>query len=343
MKNERYFELDFLRFLAALAVLFFHYSFRMWNMDGGGDIEYPILSVFSKYGYLGVDVFFIISGFVILMSAEGRTPNQFLISRFVRLFPAYWFCVIMLFFFAILWPVSPYEVSIFDFLVNLTMLQNLFGLPHVSGVFWTIVIEVHFYFFVYLIIRTNQLNKLNYILFFWLSLSISCDYGLFPDVVNKLVISGWSHYFIAGSIFYLIRTKGLSLFKLLMLALCFWEALRHGYWYVSSKEILSGVEYEPIVVMLFLGATFLFFTFVSLNKIPGNYSRLAKLGVLTYPLYLIHGLIGQTLLRDGILYFDKYLLLITVSMLMVIVSYLIQKFIERKYAPILKKKLIQIF
>ena len=62
MDKERYYELDFLRFIAAFSVLLFHYVFRIWNLDGSGALEYPLLSTFSKYGYLGVDAFFMISG-----------------------------------------------------------------------------------------------------------------------------------------------------------------------------------------------------------------------------------------------------------------------------------------
>ena len=53
--RERFYELDFLRFAAAIAVLLFHYVFRIWNLDGSGTLAYPLLSGFSKYGYLGVD------------------------------------------------------------------------------------------------------------------------------------------------------------------------------------------------------------------------------------------------------------------------------------------------
>ena len=56
-------------------------------------IAFPEISVVSRYGYLGVDMFFTISGFVVLLSAWGRRPRDFVISRVVRLYPAFWTAV----------------------------------------------------------------------------------------------------------------------------------------------------------------------------------------------------------------------------------------------------------
>ena len=74
---RRLHSLDALRGLAALGVVAYHY------------LDQP-----AYYGLLGVELFFIISGFVILMTLE-RVPSllQFAIGRAARLYPAYWFSV----------------------------------------------------------------------------------------------------------------------------------------------------------------------------------------------------------------------------------------------------------
>ncbi|MDD5250387.1 MAG: hypothetical protein PHY45_15495, partial [Rhodocyclaceae bacterium] len=51
-------EIDLLRFVAALSVVFFHYSFRGYAADAMSVMPYPLLAPFSKYGYLGVELFF---------------------------------------------------------------------------------------------------------------------------------------------------------------------------------------------------------------------------------------------------------------------------------------------
>lgn len=91
---ERVGILDGMRFCAAMVVLLFHFAFRSWtSADIPTVVNYGLLGDISKYGYLGVDLFFMISGFVILMSAEGRTATAFVRSRAIRLYPAYWFSV----------------------------------------------------------------------------------------------------------------------------------------------------------------------------------------------------------------------------------------------------------
>ena len=69
--------LDLLRLAAALAVVFFHYFFRgatAGDLVAGG---YPSIAPIAIYGYLGVNLFFLISGFVIAWSTENRGWEQF--------------------------------------------------------------------------------------------------------------------------------------------------------------------------------------------------------------------------------------------------------------------------
>jgi len=76
--KARLYELDLLRFIAAISVLLYHYTFMGYaensiQGDYTSPIEYPMLAPFSQYTYLGVNLFFMISGFVILLSAHGMT------------------------------------------------------------------------------------------------------------------------------------------------------------------------------------------------------------------------------------------------------------------------------
>ena len=79
-KNLRLLELDSLRGIAVLFVMFFHFSF--------GRIQY---NTFFKLGTTGVDLFFVISGFVITMSlSQIKQSRDFFINRVSRLYPTYW-------------------------------------------------------------------------------------------------------------------------------------------------------------------------------------------------------------------------------------------------------------
>src|SRR5690348_11363931 len=91
-KVDRLYEIDALRIIAAVAVVVYHYTFA--DFAGGLTMTaFPQISPVTRYGYLGVDLFFVISGFVCLLTALNRKPHQFVISRIVRLYPAYWVAV----------------------------------------------------------------------------------------------------------------------------------------------------------------------------------------------------------------------------------------------------------
>src|SRR5437868_3352741 len=93
MRQRSFLGLDLVRFAAALAVAFFHLSFWWWlpGTDPVAPIG-PVLSEPFRWGWVGVPIFFVLSGFVITLSADGKTARQFVIGRALRLYPAVWIC-----------------------------------------------------------------------------------------------------------------------------------------------------------------------------------------------------------------------------------------------------------
>ena len=87
---SRMHEIDVLRFIAAFIVMIYHYTFVFFNANHLSPIKYTLLEPFTKYGFLGVQIFFIISGYVVMMSAHGKSLKQFIFSRAIRLYPAFW-------------------------------------------------------------------------------------------------------------------------------------------------------------------------------------------------------------------------------------------------------------
>ncbi|WP_200211033.1 acyltransferase family protein [Micromonospora coerulea] len=72
---RRLYEIDLLRIIAALAVVVFHYTFSGWT-QGHSPVSFPALGEVSRYGHLNVDLFFVISGFGVLLSAWDRRPGS---------------------------------------------------------------------------------------------------------------------------------------------------------------------------------------------------------------------------------------------------------------------------
>lgn len=93
----RFYEIDLLRFIAAISVVFFHYTYRGYAADNYSPIPFLEIGHFTRYGYLGVQLFFVVSGYVILLSVQGKTLRQFFLSRITRLYPAFWVAVTLTF------------------------------------------------------------------------------------------------------------------------------------------------------------------------------------------------------------------------------------------------------
>ena len=139
--------LDDLRGLAALAVFVAH------SIQIGFAYYEPPFRWFDL-GQFGVVLFFLCSGFIIPMSLE-RAParsgplRSFWVRRVCRLYPLYWLSIaLVLLSYAIGWEErSPYinSGSPAAIIANLTMLQGLFGQPHLLTVYWTLFFELLFY------------------------------------------------------------------------------------------------------------------------------------------------------------------------------------------------------
>src|SRR5438874_397792 len=134
--------LDALRGLAALSVVLGHYTanyHRLYGHRSQLQFSYP-------WAGFGVTLFFMISGFVILMTAErlGR-PGDFVWARFSRLYPAYWAAVVLTFTVLSVFPLPGRQPGLARGIVNLTMLQGFVGVGHVDSVYWTLQVELRFY------------------------------------------------------------------------------------------------------------------------------------------------------------------------------------------------------
>ena len=152
---------DALRGVAALAVVLFHYTTRFVELYGANSV--PTL-VFPA-GHYGVNLFFIISGFVIFMTLERtKHPFDFVVSRFSRLFPAFWVAI------ALTWTVTQAfglpgkEVNLSHALLNVFMLHGLLGVPHVDGVYWTLEVELLFYIGMLTLYLWGRLHRVHWVI-----------------------------------------------------------------------------------------------------------------------------------------------------------------------------------
>lgn len=337
-RAARLYELDGLRLVAALCVVVFHYAFS-GPVGEKSAVAFPELEGVASYGYLGVDLFFLISGFVVLMSAWGRTPRAFAVSRLARLYPAYWVGIAATTLVTVTLGAGMFDVSFSQVLVNLTMFQSVANVENVDVVYWTLWTEMRFYFLIGLLTLIGMTRTRVMILMWgWLGLTALVQVGLLPGIADLVVQSEFSHYFIAGMALFLLYEYGLDWQIALIVPLCLGNAAYRAIGYADSVGRRYGVEYDSVAVVAVVVGIFLIMTLIAL-RVLRRLARpwLATAGALTYPLYLLHAHIGFILINrigDAV---NRYVLLIGLIVVMLLAAYAVYRWVERPVGPLIRR------
>jgi peptidoglycan/LPS O-acetylase OafA/YrhL len=292
MASTRVNELDLLRFLAALGVVCFHYGFRGYVADAMTVMPYPHLAPIPKYSYFSLELFFLISGFVILKSASRAGLRQFAISRIVRLYPTFWVCCTLTFLVTLAIGAPRYSATLGQYLVNMTMLSGFFGVAPIDGVYWSLFVEILFYVVVGTALLAGRIHQFQLVLIAWLAAEIALEFVFLGHLPIRRFID-YSVCFIAGAAFFLIWSQGLSPARVAIVAVAWGVAILQSFrrWPLLEAHYGSGVsDYAHVgIITAFFLALFL----VSVRR-TGVFGRTRWLwaGALTYPLYLLHENIG---------------------------------------------------
>jgi peptidoglycan/LPS O-acetylase OafA/YrhL len=344
LTTSRYKELDALRGIAALVVILFHFTMEREQAKFGFEL-----------GVTGVDLFFIISGFVIFMTINKVSVTlEFAINRFTRLFPVYWTCVTFTFllqFIMALLASDMTSISWLQYLGNLTMFQYYLGIEDIDGPYWTMLVEMLFYISMAILF---SLKKLKYILPIGLTillLSIINDVWL-QKYIHQLngihkIFPLFTHFplFFAGIVFYKIMhaEKGAAKNILLycFLPLCFFTKL------LLADNGGRGIGFISFTQYLFiLSLYFLLFILFVYNKLRFIINRpLLFLGRISFPLYLIHHYISIKVLLPYFLneahlnfWLASLITFIIIVTLAAAINYIIEFPVDKKWNDALRLK-----
>lgn len=284
---QRFAYVDALRLFCALAVVLFHYGYDAPVTNHFVPASYAVLPSAAQFGRLGVQAFFVISGFVIAFSAEGRTWHSFLWARFLRLYPAYWLAVLLTSGVLLAFS-SDRAPSLVQALVNLTMLQNYIGVPHVDGVYHTLVTELRFYIMVAALLFVRLRPTSLTVIAAWLALCFISPWV--HPWMGKLLLADWAPYFAAGMIIRTLLQPGHSVVKWLLLAAAI------GLQWRETHEGLSS-HYRPDIDFAVVTAGTLAVLACAFAPNPRDIRLLGMIGAMTYPLYLLHNELGTLLMR----------------------------------------------
>jgi len=353
--------LDGLRAIAVVMVMLYHYYTR-WAPPLAPVNYYPYSNRFAgwfRYGYFGVNLFFIISGFVIFYTLEkSQSLRDFWIKRLTRLFPAMLVCSLISYF---LIPVIDaqnrfgylHSKTALDFLPSLTFthpelwakLLNNPDIRNISGVYWSLWVEVCFYLCASLLYFVKRPYFLRSWMLFLIPVTALKIYRELmgstpPDTIavrwltraaNYFNFCSVSAYFSLGILFYsLFFHKKIPITAVII---CTVSVLVELYFLKDAEKILLQLAISFFMLLIYAPAC--------LAWLQNRY--IVRLGIISYSVYLLHESIGLLLINKLSSFVPQQLtpvIPVVVLLIMVASCALLYRFYEKPVNNFVRKKLL---
>tara|TARA_B100001063_G_scaffold246464_1_gene285798 strand:+ start:272 stop:1294 length:1023 start_codon:yes stop_codon:yes gene_type:complete len=312
--KERIENIDILRGVAIIFIVLYHYTahyspdylFRSdnWSSD------------ITKHLWVGVDIFFILSGYCIAMTIfQSQNYIEFLMRRFARIYPAYVFCGLITLIFYSFFDLPGREVDWYTGFMNFIFANFVPGLnfQYIDGVYWMLIVELKFYiFFGMIYFFFKDLNKS---IISWVVFSILLNIIiLFDDNIARTItsISPHANWFLVGLMIFSLKEKKLLTYFLTII-------------FVISNIVVNErfIGYELSFIFI------VFFIWLVLKlKLNLRLRLISKIGLISFSWYLLHNSIGIIMIREinklGVENFSVIIATIS-TLLMAAISF---KFIE---------------
>lgn len=369
--------LDIVRCAAAVYVLLYHYGCWIWagnNFPGTFGAQDHWMAPFSWPGWVGVEIFFVLSGFVIAYSAQSNTASGFAKSRIIRLYPTAWICTAITLVTAGFFEGSKYWWPSLKPLAH-TIVIAPWTINWIDASFWTLAVELSFYSIIFLLLAFRLYERLGIVMMtLGASTSILAVYragiaaglyggGHFGAKIMAVaqnqryffLLANHGMFFALGCLIWLCLLQRVTPARLTGAAVCtvgsLAEIYLHCRLFVTDAEQrgLAAIEgdrcHALLPMTIWVLAIVAIIGSVSFNARMSALvgSRGAKaircLGLMTYPLYLVHQTAGFEIIsrlqrRVG---FSTSVFL--TSGLMITLSFIIVRFLEKPLQSVFKTAL----
>lgn len=297
--------IDLLRLLSALGVLVYHYGSAFGRLPDP-HAAWPRTPLPDGWitvtwcGWIGVELFFVISGCVIAGSARGASAGAFIGKRAARLFPAAWICASLTLAALLLAGASGQLFG--EWLGSMALWPT--G-PWIDGVYWTLGVEIAFYALVAALLAWRKVESLESLGFVLAGLSLAywlvVASGSLPAAwvqprIADLLLLTHGCFFALGIFVRAALDKGMTRGRALAMALCLVpaaiEIIAHAV--RSAREL--GIEASPLAPMAVFAAGVV--AMLAANRLQPLLARRLRpgwamaAGLATYPLYLLHQAAG---------------------------------------------------
>lgn len=307
-EDHRLHSLDGFRALAIALVIGFHY-FARWAPPLSPASLYPYGSLAAnitifRYGYLGVKLFFIISGFVISMTLfRSSNLGNFARKRFARLFPNMLLCSTITFVVLKTLPHTTFPVSWKDFLPSLTFTDPVLwnsAMQHdvhaMDGSYWSLFAEVKFYFWISLLYFSFQGRNF----FHKVGISFALLVGLLTAirvlalphqwVIEFLFAANYLPWFVTGIGFFALYREPSSRIG--------WILLAESAGAILVQALTKSANLTPEVIAWTISDALFFALLYKPHWLsPFSARPVAAIGMASYSLYLLHQDTGVAMLQ----------------------------------------------
>lgn len=311
--NKKIPEIEGIRTIAISMVLAFHF-FSRWIPPNYPEKVYPetyeVTRQVSQFGFLGVQLFFMVSGFVILRTLENRSSlKQFFTARFKRIYPSLWLAIPFIYIFCnLLNQVFIAPIPFSSLIPSLSLVSPDFinqicgtNLIWTTGVLWSLFVEIQFYLAAgYLFYNFQKLeftSKLAFATVLLQSLKILLvvtNSNLESDFDQLLPVHKYLWWFLAGSLFYKGKSNNWNKKHLALILIS-----------IAGNLLVLNIEksefhFAPIESSITISFYFLFYLVIKEGKMISFLKSpyIVYLGGISYELYLIHESIGVSILSQ---------------------------------------------
>lgn len=348
--------IDVLRFFAAALVMWFHFAYLLGaNPEGMGAkvskglVSFPELYNTAYFGWVGVPIFFVISGFVIAFSGERSDAFGFFMSRVLRLGPGVWICA------SITLPVAlatGLDGAIRGYLQSILFIPFA---PWIDGSYWTLGIEIAFYASVLILIRYGHFMKI---------IPFSIGVGIASSIF-------WTIMVIADFVFptdvpkFFVKLRHARILDLLLIhhgvffatGILIWyqifkkSSMQNIFWCVlfcvagcfqifeETRTINSSLRFSynaDIACFIFIVSVIGIYVSARFNYLfnfapPVLIKTVRTAGLLTFPVYLLHQIVGSAMMGAMVeLNINRWVAFATVIFVVIFIAWVVSVHLEPK-------------
>jgi peptidoglycan/LPS O-acetylase OafA/YrhL len=257
----------------------------------------------------------------------------------VRLYPAFWACCTITFLATVAFGGSRFHATPAQYVANMTLLSGFTNVRSIDGVYWSLAVELQFYALVAAALWMDRIRNAQALLVLWLIASIALELRpVWP--FRSLLLTDYAAFFIGGAECYLIWSRGPSLGRATVVVVA---------WLLAIVESLRGLpsitdhyhtSMNAYVVSALVSGFFSVMALVSLRltgvprQVPWVF-----VGVITYPLYLLHQVLGYLVFNAAYPALNPHVLFWSAIVGVIALACLVHVGVERPLAPVLKRLL----